>query len=287
MDESGHDHRTMPYEVRGGVALHVSTVWPFELAWKNLEQASFGCQLGEYRLEIKGSHLLDKDRWKWAAQGPRMPETQRQSLCRKFLTKGLEKKRPARDEFTAYGQACLEMARGIFDLVHAHEGVVFAAAIPRNVVRPNTFEADEFLRKDHVFLFERFFYFLDEEQSHGVVVMDESDKMEDGRFVRRMQDYFTKTSVGRYRASRIVPSPLFVASEMSHGVQAADICMYALNVGFRLPKSGMSAEVRMEIAEEFGPWLHSLQWKGVGHRQGDYYTSYGITFVPDPYGSAS
>ena len=24
LDESGHDHRTMPYEVRGGVALHAS-----------------------------------------------------------------------------------------------------------------------------------------------------------------------------------------------------------------------------------------------------------------------
>ena len=29
LDESGHDHRTMPYEVRGGVALHASELWPF------------------------------------------------------------------------------------------------------------------------------------------------------------------------------------------------------------------------------------------------------------------
>ena len=28
LDESGHDHRHMPYEVRGGVALHVSDCGP-------------------------------------------------------------------------------------------------------------------------------------------------------------------------------------------------------------------------------------------------------------------
>jgi len=29
MDESGHDHKTMPYEVRGGFSIHMSKLWPF------------------------------------------------------------------------------------------------------------------------------------------------------------------------------------------------------------------------------------------------------------------
>lgn len=29
MDESGHDHKNMPYEVRGGVAIHAGQLWPF------------------------------------------------------------------------------------------------------------------------------------------------------------------------------------------------------------------------------------------------------------------
>jgi hypothetical protein len=29
LDESGHDHKQMPYEVRGGVALHARELWPF------------------------------------------------------------------------------------------------------------------------------------------------------------------------------------------------------------------------------------------------------------------
>ena len=40
---------------------------------------------------------------------------------------------------------------------------------------------DDFLRKDAVFLFERFFYFLEEKDAHGVLVMDETDKREDRR----------------------------------------------------------------------------------------------------------
>jgi len=29
LDESGHDHKTTPYEVRGGVAIHAGELWPF------------------------------------------------------------------------------------------------------------------------------------------------------------------------------------------------------------------------------------------------------------------
>jgi len=42
LDESGHDHKTMPYEIHGGVALHASKLWPFVKALTNLEQAAFG-----------------------------------------------------------------------------------------------------------------------------------------------------------------------------------------------------------------------------------------------------
>jgi hypothetical protein len=133
MDESGHDHKQMPYEVRGGVALHAKKLWPFEQAWRQLELSAFGAELALYKKEIKGSKLADKDRFKWAAQAPPMPGDQRRKHCLGFLTKGLEKKPPNRQEFTAYGQASLEMARGVFQLLRDHEAVLFAAAIPRGV----------------------------------------------------------------------------------------------------------------------------------------------------------
>ena len=58
---------------------------------------------------------------------------------------------------------------------------------------PEGFKQVDYLRKDHVFLFERFYYFLEAQHEHGLIVMDESDKTLDRTFVRRMESYFTKT----------------------------------------------------------------------------------------------
>jgi hypothetical protein len=68
LDESGHDHRTMPYEVRGGIALDSARLWPFAQAMKSLEQSTFGDLLHHYGSEVKGSKLLCRSRFKWAAQ---------------------------------------------------------------------------------------------------------------------------------------------------------------------------------------------------------------------------
>ena len=60
LDESGHDHKQMPYEVRGGITLQDSQLWPFAQAMLRLERDAFGCSLAEYRKELKGSTLLDR-----------------------------------------------------------------------------------------------------------------------------------------------------------------------------------------------------------------------------------
>ena len=143
--------------------------------------------------------------------------------------------------------------------------------------------AKEYLRKDHVFLFERFFYLLEEKQEHGVLVMDEVEKAEDRRFVRRMERYFTKTDNGRYRTTWIVPTPFFVSSDMTYAIQAADLCIYCVNWGFRLDSLGMNAGKRDEIADRFGAWLNRLQFRGQGHRDGVVFNSFGVVYVPDPY----
>lgn len=283
LDESGHDHKSMPYEVRGGIAIHAKNLWPFVSAFNRLELSAFGTALSLYGKELKGCKLLDKDRFKWAKQEDDLPDEARRKHCRGFLTRGLEHRKPERVEFTAYGQASLEMARGVFQLLRDHGAVLFATAIPRGVQRPVTTEAEDFLRKDHVFLLERYFYFLEREHQHGLLVMDEVEKQSDRRFVQRLEAYFSKTHVGRYRTAWIVPTPFFVASDMTKAVQAADLCIYCVNWGFRLPRFGMNAPTRAEIADEFGPWLGRLQFVGDGYRDGRTYTSYGITYVPDPY----
>ena len=283
VDESGHDHRTMPYEVRGGIALNVNRLWPFVQAMRTLEESAFGDLLHRYKTELKGHKLLDKDRFKWARQGEWLSEVARRKYALGFLNKGLEKKTPTFQEFTAYGQACLTMARGIFQLLRDNEAVLFASAIPRGIVKPDTYEAVEFLRKDQVFLLERYFYFLENKGEYGLLVLDETDKAEDRKFVRRMERYFTQTVTGRYRTSRIVPTPFFVSSDMNYPVQAADVCIYCINWGFRLPTRGMGADVRSEIGDEFGHWINELQYNGESEKNGSTYHLFGITYVPDPY----
>ena len=282
IDESGHDHRTTPYEVRGGFAIHASRLWSFVQEMQRLEAHCFGCHLHEYGKEIKGRVLLSKKVFKFAGRGKPFSDTDRQKLCKSFFTKG----QPSRGEFASFGQACLQMAEGMFELLEKHKAVLFASAIPRGAVKPLGFRFDNYLRKDLVFLFERLFYFLEEEgnREQGLLVMDETDKSQDRRFVQRMEAYFTKTEAGRRRTERIVPMPFFVSSDMTYAVQAADLCIYCVNWGFRLPGRGMDAERREEIADMFGRKMAKLQFQGRGSRGDLNFESYGVVYVPDPYG---
>ena len=177
------------------------------------------------------------------------------------------------------------MAKETFGLLKKHQAVLMASAIPRGSTKPPAYELEDYLRKDSVFLLERYFYFLEARQEHGILVMDETEKQGDRRFVARMEAYFTKTDPGRSRTAWIVPAPLFVSSEMTSAVQAADLCIYCVNWGFRLPSRGMDAELREEIASMFGPELAGLQLREKVSRGGQTIDTYGIVYVPDPYQS--
>lgn len=284
MDESGHDHKVLPYEVRGGFAIAEDKLWLLLQDANRLELDCFGGRLADYKSEIKGSKLLTKDRFKWANQADVMEASSRQPLCRAFLQAGLEKKAPKKDQFTAYGQACLLMADGIFEILERYQTKVFASAVPRGAGKPDPAAPPppDILRKDHVFLLERFFYFLEKERQRGILVMDEVEEQADRQFVRKLEKYFNGTLKGRQRASWIVPSPFFVASNMTLPVQMADVLIYALNFGYRR-KGEMEAPCREEIASRYGRRIDGLKWKGDGYDGQRTYKSFGIFCVPDLY----
>ena len=286
MDESGHDHRNTPYEVRGGVAIHITKLWSFIQKIHEAEKAAFGTELSLFKTEIKGEKLLDKDRYAWAAQEPLLNDETRKHHCRRFLTKGLEKQTPSRSDFTAYGQASIKMATDIFDLLDEHEAKIFASVIPKGAMRPPGNTLTNFLRKDQIFMLERFFYLLEENDEHGVIVMDEVDKNLDRKFVKKLQNYFKKTQNGMQRASRIVPSPFFVSSDMSYPVQAADLCIYCINWGFRRPQVGMNSLVRQEIQDDFSGRISRLQYyMSTDIEVNVTYQRFGIVYEAMPYES--
>jgi len=233
---------------------------------------------GQRLVEFKGSKLLSKKKFEWAARETEFPDERRRDLVRKFLE---NKERAKVDQYTAYGQACLKMAQGIVKFLVDMDAVVFVVSIPCQARRPANSRYQDFLRKDQVFLFERFYYFLEEKNEHGVIVMDETERIQDNRFVVQMEKYFSKTENGRKRACLVVPTPLFVSSHSAIAVQAADLCIYAINWGFRLPNRGMDAQTRPEIADMFGAGLNRLQYKKQDHDQG--FETFGIAFVPNPY----
>jgi hypothetical protein len=264
--------------------LHASKLWSFVRALKTLEQSCFGDALHAYGSELKGAKLLNKVRFKWAQQDAEMEETARRKHALRFLNDSAQGRAPRRASFTAYGQASLEMVHGIFRLLIGHDAKVFSVAIPRGVPKPADAATRELLRKDLVFLFERYFRFLEETNETGLIVMDETDAELDRRLVRRIEAYFTKTGTGRTRSARIVPSPLFVSSDMTYPVQAADVCVYCINWGFRIPTRGMDAAVRTEIADQFSGYLGTLQHRTeIEIAPGNTVQAFSIAYVSDPY----
>ncbi len=283
MDESGHDHKNMPLEVRGGIAIHSSNIWRFILDFQKCEEEAFGFRLSSMGLELKGSKLLDNKKYEWAKQEDILDDNSRRHGARRFVTKNQQKVAPSRREFTAYGQASKLMAKMTFDLLERYETKLFASLIPRGVKPPKDFRFAHYLRKDHIFLQERFFWFLESKKVNGLFVMDQTEKQNDKRYIRRLQDYYTKTENGRRRSNWVVPSPMFVDSEMAPLVQAADLCLYCINWGFRRDAWKFTGAQRAEIHDDFAGRCGNLQYRGSAVEGGKNYQLFGIFFVPDPF----
>ncbi len=173
MDESGHDHKSLPYEVRGGICLRDNAVGAFTDDMKHLEINCFGDHLHNYGSEIKAVKLLRKDRFKWADYEGKIPSAERRKLCRQFLAATARGSSPTRRGFCAYGQASQAFVRLLFSSLKSFDAKVFGSMIPRGTGRRPITANPELVRKDITFLFERFYYFLDEKREMGMIVMDE------------------------------------------------------------------------------------------------------------------
>jgi hypothetical protein len=283
MDESGHDHNNMPLEVRGGVAIELSKLWSFQQAWKNLEYECFGTELSKFGKELKGSNLLNRKKFKFASR----PEEVGKALIAKEARTFLETSQLMQPlnplGMKAYGLAGLHFVDGVFDLLSAHDARIFATSIPKGMHDKKNLLKETHLRKDYAFLIERFYYFLEANDKDGMLVLDETDRTDDRRFINRIGRYFRSTNPGKQRSRRVFPIPFFVASDMSVGVQAADIVLYCLNWGFRKTKGLEDTHCRVEIQKRYENKIGNLQWMGqisgsISARQ-----TRSIVHIPDPF----
>lgn len=255
IDESGHDHHEMPCEVLAGVAVSEDNLWNMVKAVRAAEKDFFGDYLRNLRqTEMKAKKLLKKKRFRSAERPVAIARDELVMLANAALEHGdVANER----QIVAYSRQVLDFVHEVLDIAARHSVQVFASVVDIHAPRPAT----GMLRKDYVYLFERYFYYLEtfSPRERGLVVFDELEKSQSHVLIQQMAKYFLGTKTGRYRSSRVVPEPFFVHSDLTTGVFLADLTAYILGWGWRLGK--MAQKARAEL-KPYADKLHEMQFHG-------------------------
>ena len=97
--------------------------------------------------------------------------------------------------------------------------------------------------------FERMYYYLEDKKNddQGIIVFDELEKSKSHVLISQLENYFKRTSKGRQRSGLVIPEPFFVHSDLTTGIQIADLIAYIISWGLRL--KGMTEPTRPELNE--------------------------------------
>lgn len=248
VDESGSDHQQSPYEVLTGIAINDRNLWVLIQEIKAIERRLFGEFYSAKKIELKAKKLLKAKTYRLANQMPPIDSDDLPTLAQECLING---EKATRLQLTALSQAKIMYASQSIQACMDAGGKVFASIIDFDaaIAQPRLADVSDlpFLRKDYSYLFERFFYFLEDMGSGemGVVVFDELDKIKSHLLLGQMTEYFINTKKGQERASLIIPEPFFVHSDLTMGVQIVDLAAYILAWGFRIKT--MSKPCRQEL----------------------------------------
>lgn len=241
VDESGQDHRDSPYEVLAGVAIEDRDLWNMIQAVQNAEIRHFGTRYSVGPNELKAKKILKRKVFRMAGQMPPILEEERRALAKRCLEDGAS---AGKRELTALAQAKLSYVREVFEICAKFRCRVFATVVTEPTPCNDT---PDYLRKDYSFLFERFFYFLEDinQSAAGIIVFDELEKSKSHILLNQMDRYFKLTEKGRQRSGRIIPEPFFVHSDLTTGIQLADLVADIILWGFRTKE--MVAPARKEL----------------------------------------
>jgi hypothetical protein len=252
VDESGHGDREMPCEALAGVAIPEQNLWNLVRAVRATERDCFGDYFRNLRgQEPKAKKLLKRKRFRMANRPMDIPSEDIRPLAHSALLKGKTAREAGRNtseatvlELVAYSRAVLGFVHEVLNIAAQHGAVVIASVVGRHAPRP----APGLLRKDYVYLFERYFYYLETLplSERGLVVFDELDKAQSHILIQQMAAYFLGTETGRFRSSRIVPEPFFVHSELTTGIFLADLVAYILGWAWCLHGQGQPCRTDLQ-----------------------------------------
>lgn len=254
IDESGHDRKGTPHEVLAGIAVEDRDLWNLIQAVRETELRIFGTRYSNGPRELKGRKLLKNKTFRLARQLGEIPPEERTQLARECL---MAPATATRRHLTALAQAKLAYVGEVLDLCIGFHCQAFASVCTADAPRP---ERGPHLRKDYTYLFERFYYFVQDRHwdVYGAIVFDELEKTQSHILVDQMANYFLQTEKGRRRSSQIIPEPFFVHSDLTTGVQLADLVAYLVNWGYREP--GVTKSSRPEL-DEFVESVFSMRYK--------------------------
>jgi hypothetical protein len=283
LDESGQDHRESPYEVLGGIAVEDSRIWPFITDMRQAEEQHFGCRVTASSAELKAKKLLKKKVFRHARQVDPIAPNKRTELARQALEEGraaVAQGRPSRhtrDQLTALAQAKIAFCETAFELCARHQARAFASIVAPHAPAPS----GSTLRKDYSYLFERFYAYLEDVprfgREQGIIVFDELEKSRSHILIDQMSEYFQNTAVGRLRASRILPEPMFVHSELTTLIQVADLLVYVVSWAVRIP--GMNADARADLAH-LAEAVRTLRYRRAADQEHPH-TLWGFVYIDD------
>jgi hypothetical protein len=274
VSSSGADTPQVPYEVVAGVAIEDRDAWNLSQALVEAEMRFFGRRLDGEAGSPRARRLLKRKVFRLATQLPPLPGEERRSLARTCLETGA---RAGRREMTALAQAKLAFVGDALDLAARFRCRFIASIVGKQAPRPGP----RLLRKDYAYLFERFFYLVDDLKPSplGIVVSTERAGGAHVRLAEQMNRYFRGTGRGRQRASAVIPEPFAVGGELSACVGLAGLVAYLIVWAFR------TRELVEPARRELGPFkeqVRGLRYRAV-REMGDNpnFVVWGFAVVPD------
>jgi Protein of unknown function (DUF3800) len=240
VDESGYDSGASPYGVLGGIAIEDRELWSVVKEVRAAELRFFGTSYSAGTRELKAKKLLNRKVFRLSTQLPALPPDERTHYAKDCLENG---EHANLRQLTGLAQAKIAYVNELMDICSRFRCKAFASIVSKVSPQP----APGHLRKDYAYLFERFFYYLEDlgPRAYGIVVFDELDKVQSHLLVGQMDSYFKRTVRGKHRSGQILPEPLFVHSDLTTGVQLADLLAYIISWSVRF--QGMDLPARTEL----------------------------------------
>jgi hypothetical protein len=280
LDESGQDHQNSPYEVLCGVAISDEALWGLVQELHDAEIAHFGRRYSGGTRELKGKKILKRKVFRHAELNCEVLPHEVPDLAKPILDNGAPNCNVR--SLKALALAKIAYVSDVFKICSTTGCRVFASVVENDVPRTSR----DGLRKDYAYLFQRFFYFLEDESARcgipqrGIIVFDELEKSRSHILIDQAHRYFKDTATGRSRASLIIPEPFFVHSDLTTGIQIADLLAYCISWGFRI-RNQMRKPARQEL-EPFSRRIAEMRYRAVREMDGNpHYEVWSIAYIAD------